>query len=261
MNKFFKKIIPFLVLCIISMSFPENVFADATVASSATSAGSASPASVTLPGSVASGDLLVFCILEVFDTGTPSTPAGWAIAASIGDGNGATRTICWVKIADGGEGPSVSVTVGAVNTWSAISVRVTGHDAALSITVAPTTNSGTTGSSVAIVTPSITTDAVNNLILRFGSTREASSISDPGGHNTVAEASNGSGATDSTINASSIFQAGIGASGTADMVATGNNREFTAVTIAINSEDDPPADIVNIKVRGRVKVRGNVKFR
>lgn len=96
-----------------------------------TGAGS-SAAAVTLPASVAVGDLLIIGVVASSAVSlTP--PAGWtSIVAFSATGIGGNT---WWKIADGSEGASVSVTVSGIGSRSSCwAYRITGHDPA----VAPT---------------------------------------------------------------------------------------------------------------------------
>jgi hypothetical protein len=185
-----------------------------------------------LPASIVAGELLVL-VVGCALTQTISTPAGWSPVAAVSDGFGGSAIATFRRVADGTEGASVTVTLGASCDAVSIAFRLGGADLTAPINVSGT-GTNTSGSSTAMTCPSVTTTANNAFIVRAGITREATAIANPGSHTDIAQANTGSTPTNVFGRACYATLASAGATGTAAFVASGGNREWNVVTIAIN---------------------------
>lgn len=204
-----------------------------------TTAIAASSIAATLPASISVGDLLRINVSQTPDSGSITTPSGWTKPQDVADGFGGGRLSAFWRIADGTEGATVSFTFANARNSTAIAWRLTGHNPTTPID-ASANNSGTTGSTTAITSPSVTTTVANCMIERSGATRQSTGIADPGGgYTNVSSATNGSSFDQNAQRVSYIAQAGTGASGTADFVSSGTDREWQAITIAIAPAPGP----------------------
>ena len=115
---------------------------------------------VTLPGGVTSGDLLLIFIRNMGDTPVYTTPTGWTLVGSI-----ATNGVSYVykRVADGGEGATVSITADSTGRSASIAARISGAHGDVEAEM-------TDGS---LDAPSITPSwgAAKTLLIAYGSSR------------------------------------------------------------------------------------------
>lgn len=200
-----------------------------TTATSNTAA--ATSLAVTMPASVASGDLLVVVINQVNDVGF-TTPGGWNASVAVPDAFSSTRSASFWRISDGTEGASVTFNFGGSCTAGAVASRITGFDPTTPVNDADT-NQATSGSTSAITSPANVTTVDDCLVMRFGSTRQATGITNPGGQTDLGQATSGSNSTDAIVRGCYASQASAGSTGTAAFTASGTDREWTAISLAI----------------------------
>lgn len=213
-----------------------------TIAIAGTPVGSGQDAtstlSATLPSGITTGELLWIIVNTTLGT-TVTTPAGWTLAGSVADGFGGGREAAFYRIADGTEGATVSISLGSSVAATSMSFRITGQHPTVPIDATATTNSGTSGSTTAITSPSITTVSANCMILRGGGTRGSTGITNPGSNTDVGTTTIGTAPLESTQRVCYAMQAAAGASGTAAFVSAGGDREWQAITIAIAPAPGP----------------------
>lgn len=150
----------------VSVAFPQVA---ATNTSSAASAGSAA---ISLPASIASGDLLI-AVCGSFDDRTHTWPAGWTELYDADTGNIAGSAA--YRVADGSEGATVTVTFGSGNTVSShMTFRITGHQGT------PECGTAAGGNSTSPDPPSLNPsgwDVAKTLWIAVGSARTTSAAS------------------------------------------------------------------------------------
>lgn len=187
--------------------------------------------SATLPGSIATGDLLRINISTVFSV-TVTTPSGWTSIANVEDGYSSNRVVAFYRVADGSEGASVTVSLSTACDATSIAWRVTGQNTSTPINVSAT-NSATSGSTTAITAPTVTTTVDGCMIERIASTRQSTGITNPASHTDIGTATTGTGSTNDTQRVCYAMQTTAGATGTAAFVGSGVGREWASMTIAI----------------------------
>lgn len=192
--------------------------------------GAATSLAVTNVSGIVVGELLLTQLGTVFAVSV-TPPSGWTLENSVSDGFGSTAMGAFIRIADGGEGASATYTFASAEV-AAVAMRI-GGQAAVSPINAEANNSATSGSTTAMTCPSVTTTVDGCMIVRLCVTREATSIANPASHTAILSATTGSGSLSATVQACYQQQTNAGASGTADFVATGNNREWATITLAI----------------------------
>ena len=111
-------------------------------------------------GSPAAGDLLIAQVANLASQGPPTTPAGWSVAIS--ETNNSPGQVIYYKIADGTEGPDITVSGYGTSTFlSLLTFRYSGV-----ATYNPLDQtSSKSGTGTAISTNSITTTRANELLI------------------------------------------------------------------------------------------------
>lgn len=129
-----------------------------------TEAGLSTSAVLDLPANIASGDLLLLFITLRHPTSarTITTPTGWTNLYNVVGSGDLRRAACYYKVADGGEGATVTVTASAASDWVSVSYRVTGY------TGTPESNTAS-GSSATPNPPSLTPSWGQDKTLWFAS--------------------------------------------------------------------------------------------
>jgi len=195
--------------------------------------------SATMPAGVTTGELLTLDFAQAFDVGI-TTPSGWTPIIAAGDGFAATRGASFYRIADGSEGASLALTFGGSCDAVAIITRHGGFNSAAPINGTPQSGSGTSGSTTAITSPSVTTTVDGCLIRRVAESRQSAGIATPSGQTDGGTGTTGSGGTNSTSRATYSTQATAGATGTVTFTsAAGGDREWVSLTYAIAPSPGP----------------------
>jgi len=224
-----------------------------TVAESATNVTSIA---VDKPAGTASGDLLIGVIVTDGTAGTFTPPASWTLIDSgTADPGGNANQVtlgAWHKIAGGSEPSSYTWSWTYPQTVYAFIIRITGHDVSDPIDVWGVATGSSTGASITVTSPDVTTTVDDTLVLRiFGADRAMNFGSYPAGHTGITfGSSSGDNTTmyQCTGGAAYIAQAAIGATGTADFSAIPNvsaTEEWRALTVAIAPAAAAPPDISN----------------
>jgi hypothetical protein len=212
---------------------------------------------VSKPSGTASGDLLIGVIVTDGDAGTFTPPSGWTLINSgTADPGGITDQVtlgAWYKIAGGSEPPSYTWNWTNSQAVYAFIIRITGHDSSNPIHVWGVATGSSTGISITITCPDVTTTVDDTLVLRiFGSDRAMNFGSYPSGHTGIAfDSSSGDNTTpwQCTGGAAYKTQATAGATGTADFTAIPNvsaTEEWRALTVVIAPPAAAPPDISNL---------------
>ncbi len=195
--------------------------------------------SATMPAGVTTGELLTLDFAQAFDVGI-TTPSGWTPIIAAGDGFGSTSGASFYRIADGSEGASLALTFGGSCDAVAIITRHGGFNSAAPINGTPQSGSGTSGSTTAITSPSVTTTVDGCLIRRVAESRQSAGIATPSGQTDGGTGTTGSGSTNSTSRATYSTQATAGATGTVTFTsAAGGDREWVSLTYAIAPSPGP----------------------
>jgi hypothetical protein len=211
---------------------------------------------VSKPSGTASGDLLIGVVVTDGNAGTFTPPSSWTlINAGTADPGGIADQVtlgAWYKIAGGSEPASYQWTWTNSEAVYAFIIRITGHNSSNPINVWGVATGSSTGTSITITCPTVTTTVNDTLVLRiFGADRAMLLGSYPTGHTGITfGSSSGDNTTmyQCTGGAAYKTQATAGATGTAAFTATPNvsaTEEWRALTIAIA----PPAaapDISNL---------------
>ncbi len=207
---------------------------------------------VNKPAGTTSGDLLIGVVATDGTAGTFPPPASWTLINS--GTNGTAVTVgTWYKIAGGSEPASYTWSWTNPQAVYAFIVRITGHDSSNPINVWGVATGSSTGTSITVTSPDVTTSVADTLVLRiFGADRAMNFGSYPAGHTGITfGSSSGNNTTmyQCTSGAAYKTQAAIGATGTADFTAIPNvftTEEWRALTVAIAPAAAAPPDISNL---------------
>ncbi len=144
------------------------------VQSSTTAAQTSNSLTLTLtrPSGLVDGDLLVACVAHKNGAGALNTPTGWTAAGSIEIAGGWMGSRIFYRIASG-EPATQDFTTDTSDKLSGVLVRIDGQHAS-SFLNAFGSDSNTSSSETASVSPSVTTTADGCLILSFHANREVS---------------------------------------------------------------------------------------
>jgi hypothetical protein len=178
-----------------------------------------------MPAGVVAGDALVM-ILHAWGGGTPviTTPAGWTSRGFHNPGGDVWG--CYTKIASGSEGASVTVTA---NTSTMSNIGILAYLGATAIDAV--TDFGLQQSSTTPTVPSVTTTVANGMLVGLAGFAGAASATPAAGWTERLDhhSPNSSG----LIYAMERVQAAAGASGTAQITATGAGGDNWTWTVAI----------------------------
>lgn len=97
---------------------------------------------VSLPASLAAGDLLIVFFVNEDDT-TVTTPSGWSVLKSMLETGGATsKTTIFYKTSDGGEGSSLAITTSSSRVSTHAAYRITGWSGTPEVSTGATSTTG-----------------------------------------------------------------------------------------------------------------------
>jgi hypothetical protein len=122
---------------------------------------------VTVPGSIASGDVVDVWILSTdpLDNVTCTAPDGdWTQRVSVGEQDFGTRLFAFTKVSDGSEGATWVFTLSASNTWLFLANAAAGGTGSLTGTAA----SGTSAGGLTTYTSPSITPTVDGALVRAG---------------------------------------------------------------------------------------------
>lgn len=140
-----------LMTCLVAPAYA--TFAVVASTNTSSSAAAQTTAVVALPATIASGDLLIFCMAFGSISISTTTPAGWTQVFNDSIATGGESGSCEYKVASGSEGASVSVTITS-SRWSAISWRITGFDSGTAPAVSTRSSAASATQSPPALTPS-----------------------------------------------------------------------------------------------------------
>lgn len=206
------------------MAFPTSTTATATVfATSVTSM------AISLPASIASGNLLIAHV-GVRNAGTWTPPTGWTQLAKQAGGGAVGETVAWYKIATGSEGTSATWTAGTATTAAWQVRKITSWHG-----TTPPEMTAASGDAVAVNPPSLTPSwgSADTLFLALaGSSADTMNFTAAPTNYTdlvTTAASTGGGAS----NAGSAIRQLTGASDDPGTFTTSTNRWWAALTVAV----------------------------
>jgi hypothetical protein len=192
--------------------------------------GSGTSVSVSLPASVAAGDLLVM-VIQTSAGAAPTVNAvtGWTHLITKQTSVTGFAFDVFYRVADGTEGSTVTVTTTAAANFQVIVARVTGAD---TVTPINASASGSVAAGSTAATPSITTTAANCLIVSIASPVSTATSTAPTGMTKRWQDNNG--AVGNEISWADVVQAAAGATGTQTWTIGATTSFATAVvTIAV----------------------------
>lgn len=185
---------------------------------------------VNLPGSIASGDVLVG-IIRTATAATITWPAGWTqLEESTADGSDDTTSLAW-RAADGTEGATISVTFGTAARGAALVYRITG-----TATLAVDKSSAATGSASHPDSPSYTVGKSHDTLWLSlaGGEWAKSLVSGPSGYsNATLQASSGSSSGGNCTVAGASKQANASTTENPGAWAWDSGTVWTAWTVAV----------------------------
>jgi len=219
-------------------------FPTASAATATTFASSVTSMAVSLPASIASGDLLIAHV-GVRNAGTWTLPSGWVALTEQAGGGAVGEMGVWYKIATGSEGASATWTTNTATTAAWQVRKITGWHG-----TTPPELTATSGDAVAVNPPSRTASwgAADTLWLAVvgSSANTMSFTAAPTNYTslTTTTASTGGGAS----NAGSAVRQLNAASEDPGTFTTSTNRWWAAATIAVRPSAGAPATTGQIKV-------------
>lgn len=176
-----------------------------------------------VPAAAAAGDLLLMYLLKSGNTGAFPTPTGWTQLWN--DTYGSSKVACFAKVSEGETSVAVTGVSSALNVAHIVAVRGAS-------TVDVFSRSSSTSNSTTLATPSVTTTAVGDLVVRqayFFNSGGSAVISWPAGQTIVEDYPSSSG-TSRWSYAAAVYPAA-GATGT--VTATGSSGPRLWSTVAL----------------------------
>lgn len=148
---------------------------------------------INLPGSIASGDLLLVFFTSTSTHSDPAAPSGWTHLVSArpaGDTRSGDRDQILYRVADGSEGATLTIDTGtSAVKWSSIALRITGHDSG----IAPEITTGAVGTSANPNSGSITPGSSKDYLFLSLAAQEGENTKtgDPASYTAVANNTSG----------------------------------------------------------------------
>lgn len=204
---------------------------------------------LTLPESIAAGDLLVACGTAATGGVTMSPSAGWTQLFTPAATAATTTVGVWWRIATATVADALTLTSNGFVNWTGVVSRFTGHDATNPIP-AYTLNNPTTGSNP-LVCPSVTTTTANNRIVRLTSSNGVGQLTPAAGSTVRGEANVPASGGQTTIYVDNTLQASAGASSTFSVTTPAFLEQYT-ISLAIQPQQAGPTytDSVQTDVLG-----------